>query len=31
MTEKRRSAFLEWKRKIQNDIPYLDLDFSEFT
>jgi Ser/Thr protein kinase RdoA (MazF antagonist) len=30
MTEKRRSAFLEWKRKIQNDIPYLDLDFSKF-
>jgi Ser/Thr protein kinase RdoA (MazF antagonist) len=31
MTEKRRSAFLEWKRKIQNDIPCFDLDFSEFT
>lgn len=31
MTEKHRSAFLEWERKIQSDIPYLDLDFSEFT
>lgn len=25
MTEKRKSAFLEWKRKIENDIPYLDF------
>jgi Ser/Thr protein kinase RdoA (MazF antagonist) len=25
MTERRRSAFLEWKHKIENDIPYLDL------
>jgi Ser/Thr protein kinase RdoA (MazF antagonist) len=25
MTEKRKSAFLEWEHKIENDIPYLDL------
>ncbi len=31
MTERRKLAFMEWKRKIENDIPYLDLDFSEFT
>jgi len=29
MSEKRQSAFSEWKRKIENDIPYLDVDFSE--
>jgi Ser/Thr protein kinase RdoA (MazF antagonist) len=25
MSENRKSAFMEWKRKIENDIPYLDL------
>jgi Ser/Thr protein kinase RdoA (MazF antagonist) len=30
ISERRRSAFLEWKRKIENDVPYLDIDFSEF-
>jgi Ser/Thr protein kinase RdoA (MazF antagonist) len=30
MSEKRQSAFMEWKRKIENDIPYLDVDFSEW-
>ena len=29
MSEKRLSAFMEWKRKIENDIPYLDVDLSE--
>jgi hypothetical protein len=30
MTERRKSTFMEWKCKIDNDVPYLDLDFSEF-
>jgi Ser/Thr protein kinase RdoA (MazF antagonist) len=25
MTERRKAAFVEWKHKIENDIPYLDL------
>ncbi len=29
MSEKRESAFKEWRRKIENDIPYIDLDLSE--
>jgi len=29
MSERRKCAFMEWKRKIENDIPYLDVDFSE--
>jgi Ser/Thr protein kinase RdoA (MazF antagonist) len=29
MSERRKFAFTEWKRKIENDIPYLDVDFSE--
>ncbi|MGB3092665.1 MAG: hypothetical protein WBC42_05590, partial [Candidatus Zixiibacteriota bacterium] len=29
LSEKGKSAFMEWKRKIENDIPYLDVDFSE--
>jgi len=31
MSENRRTAFLEWKYKIENDIAYIDIDFSEFT
>jgi Ser/Thr protein kinase RdoA (MazF antagonist) len=31
MSEERKSAFKEWRRKIENDIPYVDLDFSERT
>lgn len=30
MTQNRKSAFLGWRRKIENDIPYLDIDFSRF-
>ena len=30
MSERRKSAFKEWERKIENDVPYLDVDFSEF-
>ena len=29
MSERRKCAFTEWKRKIENDIPYLDFDFSD--
>jgi hypothetical protein len=31
MSENRKSAFREWKYKIENDIPYIDIDFSEFS
>ena len=31
MSEKRQSAFVEWKRKIENDIPYLEVDFADLT
>lgn len=30
ISERRKCAFLEWKRKIEKDVPYLDIDFSEF-
>ncbi len=30
MTEKRKIAFMEWKHKIENDIPYVDIEFSDF-
>ena len=30
MTQNRKSAFLEWRRKIENDIPYVDVDFTDF-
>lgn len=30
MTERRKSAFAEWKRRIEGEIPYLGIDFSEF-
>jgi Ser/Thr protein kinase RdoA (MazF antagonist) len=29
MSDRRKSAFMEWKRRIENDIPYLEVDFSE--
>jgi Ser/Thr protein kinase RdoA (MazF antagonist) len=29
MSDLRESAFMEWKRKTESDIPYLDVDFSE--
>ncbi|MGB2981501.1 MAG: phosphotransferase [Candidatus Zixiibacteriota bacterium] len=29
LSEKGKFAFMEWKRKIENDIPCLDVDFSE--
>jgi len=31
MLEKRKFAFTEWKYKIENDIPYIDIDFSDFS
>lgn len=31
MSEKRQSAFKDWRRRIENDLPYVDLDFSERT
>lgn len=31
MSENRKSAFKEWRGKIENDLPYVDLDFSEWT
>jgi Ser/Thr protein kinase RdoA (MazF antagonist) len=31
MSERRNVAFMEWKYKIENDIPYIDMDFSEFS
>lgn len=30
MSENRKSTFMEWKYKIENDIPYIDIDFSDF-
>jgi Ser/Thr protein kinase RdoA (MazF antagonist) len=30
MKENRRRAFMEWKHKIENDIPYVDVEFSNF-
>jgi Ser/Thr protein kinase RdoA (MazF antagonist) len=30
MSEKRESAFKEWRRKIENDVPYVDIRFSDF-
>ena len=31
MSGNRKLAFKEWRRKIENDLPYVDLDFSERT
>ena len=31
MLEKRKFAFTEWKYKIDNDIPYINIDFSDFS
>jgi len=30
MSAKRKLAFKEWKYKIENEIPYIDVDFSAF-
>jgi len=31
MSAKRKFAFKEWRHKIENDVPYIDIDFSAFS
>ncbi len=31
MSENRKTTFKEWRYKIENEIPYIDIDFSEFS
>jgi hypothetical protein len=30
MKEERNPVFIEWMHKIENDIPYVDIEFSDF-